>query len=148
MFRIDYQLEAAGNREFGSVFVNEKENVAVSLVAAGLAKVGIRQGPWCRHQWGDCCCWHRWRWLSDGAAAWLLGSVLGERPSWWRLIPCTLHPVRLQVRTPGGQQSPFYEDLTKAQADAESRSLGVWTKDKDALADAVRDVQSADGALL
>ncbi|KAL4429360.1 hypothetical protein ABPG77_005134 [Micractinium sp. CCAP 211/92] len=86
VFRIDYQLEAAGNREFGSVFVNEKENVAVSLVAAGLAK----------------------------------------------------------VRTPGGQQSPFYDDLAKAQADAESRSLGVWTKDKDALAAAVRDVQSAD----
>lgn len=66
--------------------------------------------------------------------------------------PCC-NPVLLttccsQVRTPGGQQSPFYDDLAKAQADAESHSLGLWTKDKDALAAAVRDVQSADGAAL
>ena len=44
MFRVDYTIEAAGNREFGSVFVNEKENAALSLVAAGLAKVGCTSG--------------------------------------------------------------------------------------------------------
>lgn len=32
-------LEQAGNKEFGSVFINEKENVALTLVAAGLARV-------------------------------------------------------------------------------------------------------------
>jgi hypothetical protein len=39
VFKVDYVLEQAGNREFGTVFVNEKENAARSLVAAGLAKV-------------------------------------------------------------------------------------------------------------
>ncbi|PSC71228.1 hypothetical protein C2E20_5281 [Micractinium conductrix] len=86
VFRVDYTIEAAGNREFGSVFVNEKENAALSLVAAGLAK----------------------------------------------------------VRTPGGQQSPFYDDLAKAAADAEAKGLGVHTKDRDAAAAAVRDLMSAD----
>ena len=87
VFRVDYQLEQAGNKEFGTVFVNEKENVAVSLVAAGLAK----------------------------------------------------------VRTPGGSQSAFYDDLAKAAADAEAKGLGVHTKDREAAAAAVRDLLSQDG---
>ena len=40
MFRVDYALEQAGGKEFGTVFINEKENVAVKLLAAGWAKVG------------------------------------------------------------------------------------------------------------
>lgn len=39
VFRVDYVLEQAGGKEFGSVFVNEKENAALSLVAQGWAKV-------------------------------------------------------------------------------------------------------------
>jgi staphylococcal nuclease domain-containing protein 1 len=87
VFRVDYQLEQAGNKEFGTVFVNEKENVAVSLVGAGLAK----------------------------------------------------------VRTPGGSQSAFYDELVKAAADAEAKGLGVHTKDREAAAAAVRDLLSQDG---
>ena len=87
VFRVDYQLEQAGNKEFGTVFVNEKENVAVSLVGAGLAK----------------------------------------------------------VRTPGGSQSAFYDELVKAAADAEAKGLGVHTKDREAAAAAVRDLLSHDG---
>lgn len=49
MFRVEYALEQAGGREFGSVFVNEKENAALALVGAGLAKVrwvhGGKVGP-------------------------------------------------------------------------------------------------------
>lgn len=86
VFRVDYTLEQAGGKEFGTVFINEKENVAATLLAAGWAK----------------------------------------------------------VRTPGGSQSPFYDDLAKAAGDAEARSLGVHTKDKDAAAAAVRDLLSAD----
>ena len=59
---------------------------------------------------------------------------------------CPHNQPPLQVRTPGGQQSPFYDDLAKAAADAEAKGLGVHTKDRDAAAAAVRDLMSADGA--
>ena len=85
VFRVEYTLEAAGNREFGTVVINEKDNLALAVVAAGFAKV---------------------------------------RPS-------------------GGQQSPFYEELVKAQEAAEAKNLGVHTKDASALAASVRDI--ADG---
>ena len=39
VFRVDYTLEQAGGKEFGTVFINEKENVAATLLAAGWAKV-------------------------------------------------------------------------------------------------------------
>lgn len=81
VFRIDYALEAAGGREFGTVFVNEKENVALASVAAGFSRV---------------------------------------RPS-------------------GAQQSPYYDDLVKAQEAAEAKSLGVHTKNAESVADAVRE---------
>lgn len=71
VFRVDYALEAAGGREFGSVFVNDKENIALASVAAGWARV---------------------------------------RPS-------------------GGHQSPFYEDLIKAQEAAEAKGLGLHNKE-------------------
>lgn len=87
VFRTEYTIEQAGGREFGSVFIYDKENVALTVVAAGMAK----------------------------------------------------------IRAPGGQQSPFYDELAKAQADADSKGLGVHIKDRDAAAFAVRDVQSADG---
>ncbi|GFH12962.1 ribonuclease [Haematococcus lacustris] len=48
VFKTDYVVEQIGNREFGSIFL-EKENVACSLVAAGLAKVrasGTQQSPY------------------------------------------------------------------------------------------------------
>lgn len=50
-----------------------------------------------------------------------------------------------RVRAPGGQQSPYYDDLAKAAGEAEARGLGVHTKDADVLAAAVRDVLTADG---
>lgn len=70
MFRVDYALEQAGGKEFGSVFINERDNVALALVGAGLAK----------------------------------------------------------VRTPGGQQSPYYEELAKAAEAAEAKAVGIHTK--------------------
>lgn len=148
VFRIDYQLEAAGNREFGSVFVNEKENVAVSLVAAGLAKVGAWRAALWGNEQQECCSQHI---CCIVCLAGLQHGSPGSMAPTVKCNPCRnplpqLLPSCSQVRTPGGQQSPFYEDLAKAQADAESRGLGVWTKDKDALAAAVRDVPSADGA--
>lgn len=39
VFRVDYVVEQLGNREFGSVFLNEKENVAMAVVSNGWAKV-------------------------------------------------------------------------------------------------------------
>ena len=42
MFRVDYTVEAAGNKEFGSVFMQDgstNENIALAVVQAGWAKV-------------------------------------------------------------------------------------------------------------
>eukprot|EP00887_Chlorella_sp_A99_P001577 scaffold8.g1577.t1 len=50
-----------------------------------------------------------------------------------------------KVRTGGGQQSPHYAELEKAQAAAEARGLGLWAADRDAVAEAVRPVGEADG---
>jgi staphylococcal nuclease domain-containing protein 1 len=47
VFRVDYKLEQAGDREFGSVFFGE-QNVSLSIVTAGWAKVresGSQQSP-------------------------------------------------------------------------------------------------------
>ena len=41
VFRTDYVLEQAAGREFGSVYLDNKENLAVSVVAAGWAKVAL-----------------------------------------------------------------------------------------------------------
>lgn len=46
MFKVDYVVEVAGNKEFGSVFLQQggqQENVALSVVQNGWAKVGA---PW------------------------------------------------------------------------------------------------------
>ncbi|KAL6773756.1 TXC1 [Auxenochlorella protothecoides x Auxenochlorella symbiontica] len=86
VFRVEYTLDQSAGREFGSVFLNERDNVAVAVVAAGYAK----------------------------------------------------------VRPAGGQQSAFYEDLARAQEQAEAKALGLWTKDAAALEAAVRDVTSSD----
>ena len=37
-------------------------------------------------------------------------------------------PVWLQVRSSGGQQSPFYAELEAAQSGAEASGLGIWSK--------------------
>ena len=87
VFRVDYTIDAAAGREFGTVFVNERDNVAAALVGAGWAR----------------------------------------------------------VRAPGGSQSPFYDELAKAQESAEAAALGLHTKDKSAAAASVRDTLSADG---
>jgi hypothetical protein len=42
VFRVDYVVEVAGNKEFGSVFLQQgtqQENVALSVVQNGWAKV-------------------------------------------------------------------------------------------------------------
>lgn len=67
VFRVDYALEQAGGKEFGSVVINERDNVSISLVAAGWAR----------------------------------------------------------VRSAGGQQSPYYEELVKAQDSAQAKGVGV-----------------------
>ena len=49
MFRVDYAIEAAGGREFGTVFIHGKENVALASVTAGWARVrasGGQQSPY------------------------------------------------------------------------------------------------------
>lgn len=87
------------------------------------------------------------------APAWLRGRGSRRRPG--PVLPtrlsgvpfCAAPPLpSLQVRTPGGSQSPFYDELAKAAGDAEARGAGVHTKDKDAAAAAVRDLLSSDGA--
>ena len=52
----------------------------------------------------------------------------------------------MQVRASGNQQSAFYDDMVKAQEHAESKGLGLHTKDASAQAAAVRDTMGADGA--
>ncbi len=39
MFKVDYVVEQIGNREFGSVFLNQQDNVALDVVRKGWAKV-------------------------------------------------------------------------------------------------------------
>ena len=34
----------------------------------------------------------------------------------------------LQIRSAGGQQSPYYAELEAAQSNAESSGLGLWSK--------------------
>ncbi|KAI8465187.1 MAG: hypothetical protein J3K34DRAFT_473642 [Monoraphidium minutum] len=90
-FKIDYVVEAIGNKEFGSVFLQtpegKQENVSLSIVQNGWAK----------------------------------------------------------VRETGSQQSPIIEDLRKAQDAAQQGGVGLWTKDSQALASAVRPAAHADG---
>ncbi|GBF98194.1 hypothetical protein Rsub_10694 [Raphidocelis subcapitata] len=83
VFRIDYVVEAIGNKEFGSVFLpsgQQSENVSLSIVQNGWAK----------------------------------------------------------VRETGSQQSPYVEELRKAQEAAQQAGAGLWTKDSAALSAAVR----------
>lgn len=52
VFRVDYVVEVAGNKEFGSVFLQQgtqQENVALSIVQNGWAKVrSTRQALRCQ----------------------------------------------------------------------------------------------------
>lgn len=93
VFRVDYVVEAIGNKEFGSVFLQApagggggQENVALSAVRAGWAK----------------------------------------------------------VREAGSQQSPYIEELRKAQEAAQAAGAGLWSKDPEALKGAVRPAAPAD----
>ncbi|GLI65134.1 hypothetical protein VaNZ11_008590 [Volvox africanus] len=80
VFRVDYVVEAIGNREFGSVFLNQQDNVAIAVVANGWAKIRV-----------------------------------------------------------GKEQSPYLEELTRAQEAAQSAGLGLWSKDPQRTARAVRE---------
>jgi hypothetical protein len=45
VFKVDYVVEVAGNKEFGSVFLQQggqQENVAAAVVQNGWAKVGCK----------------------------------------------------------------------------------------------------------
>lgn len=69
MFKVDYVVEAAGNKEFGSVFLQqgtEKENVAVSVVQNGWAKVGGAAGGVYQQQ--GACTVYRWGWPRNTVA--------------------------------------------------------------------------------
>ncbi len=74
VFKVDYVVEQIGNREFGSVFLahaaNNNENIALSVVSAGWAK----------------------------------------------------------VRAIGAQQSPYIEELKKAEESAQAGGVGLWSK--------------------
>ncbi|GFR42157.1 hypothetical protein Agub_g3009 [Astrephomene gubernaculifera] len=86
VFRVDYVVEAIGNREFGSLFLNQQDNVAVDVVAQGWAK----------------------------------------------------------VRQVGKEQSPYLEDLKRAEEAAQAAGRGVWSKDPARTAKAVREVAGQD----
>lgn len=90
VFRIDYVVEAIGNKEFGSAFLQtpagQQENIALSIVQNGWAK----------------------------------------------------------VRETGSQQSPYVEDLRKAQEVAQQSAVGLWSKDPEALRAAVRPASIGD----
>lgn len=46
VFKVDYVVEVAGNKEFGSVFLQrgqQQENIALSIVQNGWAKVCMHQ---------------------------------------------------------------------------------------------------------
>ena len=153
VFRVDYQLEQAGNKEFGSVFINEKENAAVSLVANGWAKVrAFRQATGGCSSRAALALQHKQAFLctkqclSTKYRPWLLNQDAFKTGMDLPAPFCARLHMYMQVRAPGGQQSPFYDELAKAQEDAEAKSLGVHTKDKDAAAASVRDNLSADGA--
>jgi staphylococcal nuclease domain-containing protein 1 len=45
VFKVDYTVEAIGNREFGSVFLGQ-ENVALTVISSGWAKVGMQRNSW------------------------------------------------------------------------------------------------------
>jgi len=48
VFRVDYSLDIAGGKDFGTVFVNDRENVSLLIAEAGWAKVregGAQQSP-------------------------------------------------------------------------------------------------------
>ncbi|KAF8068404.1 elongation factor G [Scenedesmus sp. PABB004] len=83
VFKVDYTVEVAGNKEFGSIILQNgsaQENVAVSIVQNGWAKVRESGG---------------------GAAQ---------------------------------KQSPYYDDLVKAQEAAQAGGKGLWNKDPGAIA--------------
>lgn len=82
VFKIDYVVEQIGNREFGSVFLNQQDNVALAVVSNGWAK----------------------------------------------------------LRSQGTQQSPYLEQLKRAEEDAQARGVGQWTKDPDVIRASVRTV--------
>ena len=89
VFRVDYTVDALGGRAFGTVFLGDKENVALSLVSSGMARV---------------------------------------RPA-----------------SEGQQRSPFYDELMKAQEQAEAEGLGVHSTDPSTTQDSVRGIVSSDG---
>ncbi|EFJ43941.1 hypothetical protein VOLCADRAFT_95870 [Volvox carteri f. nagariensis] len=81
VFRVDYLVEAIGNREFGSVFLNQQDNVAIAVVTNGWAK----------------------------------------------------------VRAIGKEQSPYLEDLKRAEEAAQAAGVGLWCKDPQRTSRAVRE---------
>lgn len=102
-FKVDYTLENIPGREFGSVFLTDKnENLALAVVSSGWSKVG-------KHPTSQ-----KMSWL-------LMLLMLGL---WLR----TALPLLLQIRSGGGQQSPYYAELETAQSNAESSGLGLWSK--------------------
>ena len=44
------------------------------------------------------------------------------------VLVLTLCFLTLQIRSAGGQQSPYYADLEAAQTKAEDAGLGLWSK--------------------
>ena len=148
VFRVEYSLEQAGGREFGSVFVNEKENAAAALVGAGLAKVraaAAHEGD--ARQSCEVALRRRARGLPGGRrslASQPASCPRGSRSRGRMLLALTLSAHQkgeesspactacasagAQVRPPGGQQSPYYEELAKAAEGAEARGVGMYTK--------------------
>mmetsp|Transcript_6774 Transcript_6774/g.14968 ORF Transcript_6774/g.14968 Transcript_6774/m.14968 type:complete len:971 (+) Transcript_6774:79-2991(+) len=88
VFKVDYVVEQIGNREFGSVFIGQQDNVALAVVSNGWAK----------------------------------------------------------VRAGGEKQSPYVEELKKAEEAAQIAGLGIHTRDPSAVAKSVREIQVGDDA--
>jgi endonuclease YncB( thermonuclease family) len=103
VFKVDYVVEQIGSKEFGSVFLGQ-ENIALTVVAAGYAKV-------------------------TGGRPYRSGvAMLAAAATTCNQQLARVDDGKLQVRATGTQQSPYIEDLKKAEEQAQSAGLGLWTK--------------------
>ena len=109
VFKVDYVVEAIGNKEFGSIFLEangQKENIALSVVSNGWAKVSFT--PYKERDHAVCSLYR-------------LQLVV-------HVSTRSLYVHFLQVRETGSQQSPYIEDLKRAQEAAQGAGVGLWNK--------------------
>lgn len=80
MFKVDYTVEVAGNKEFGSVFLQkgqQQENVALTIVQNGWAKV-------CHLQLLGCGSCNDMRCTAESGTV-VAGAIVSSQGSWFAL---------------------------------------------------------------